>query len=65
VRAFLLALHAAENPFARGRHVNEDAITDFRVGKSVGLIEPAADCAGMAIDLFGEWIEIEKVLEQV
>jgi len=43
--------------------VNENAITDFCVGKSVRLIEPATDSARVAFDLGGEGIEIEKVLE--
>src|SRR5262245_31708034 len=65
-RAFLLIAliaHAAENPVARRRYVDQDAIADSRVGQSAGLIEPAADRAGVAVDLFGERIEIEKVLE--
>src|SRR5262249_34859057 len=46
-------------------NVDQDAIADAREGQAAGLIEPAAHRAGMAINLFGEGFEVEKVFEQV
>src|SRR5262249_10723345 len=62
-RTFPLVAHAAENPVARRRDMDRDAIADARVAKPTRLIEPAAHRAGMAIDLGGEGIEVEKVFE--
>src|SRR5262249_25508876 len=63
VRAFFA--HAAHQPVARRLNGGQDALADAREGEAAGVIEPAAHRAGMAINLFGEGFEVEKVFEQV
>ena len=45
--------------------MDQDAIADSRVGKSVGLIEPAPHGARIAADFFGEWFKVEIIGKKV
>jgi hypothetical protein len=52
-------MHPRKQPFPRSRDVDQNPITDASVWQAVGLVEPTADSAGIAIDLIGEWFEIK------
>ena len=58
-------LHTAEDPFPCGGDMDQNPITDSRVGEAVGLIEPAADGARIALHLGREGLKIEIVLQEV
>jgi hypothetical protein len=58
-------MHALHEPFARSRDVDQDAIADARVWQSVGLFQPAPDCARMAVCVSGKWLEIDEIVEKI
>jgi len=58
-------MHAFHQPFARSRHMNQDAIADARVWQAVGLFQPASDSARMAACVSGKRIKIDEVVEKL
>ncbi len=57
--------HAPENPRLRGWKVDQDSVSNFRVGEPVRLIHPAPNRARIAIDLSGKKLKVEIVGEKI
>jgi hypothetical protein len=45
--------------------MDQDAIADSRVRQPVRAIQPAANGAGVSIDLFGKWLKVEKTFKKI
>jgi hypothetical protein len=53
--------HAAENPLASCRDVNEKAVAYFRVRQAIRFIHPTSNGARVAANLSGERLKVEVI----
>ena len=57
--------HTLHEPFARGRDVDQDPVSDSRVWQPVRLIHPATNGARMAARIGGKRFKVGEIAEKI